>query len=113
VGENLSYPVADMVSTAKKIEQIAEEQWNQHVQLFLNASPALAPLTLAIARLIPDAGSRVSSLQDAAARRQQQFQACYDALQRLAHHLEQTANEMTATDQQSAAPGFQSSSEIQ
>jgi nitrate reductase assembly molybdenum cofactor insertion protein NarJ len=109
VDTQLTYPVQDMLATAKTIEQLADEQWTQHLDLFLHRSPAFATLTQGIARLLPNAGSQMSSLQEALAQRQQQYQACYAALQVLAHGLELAAATAQTTDQQSVAPGFQSS----
>lgn len=98
--ENVSYPFDDMATTSSSLTSFIEQQWQQHTALFLNRSDSHAALLQAIARVVPNAGGKVSDLSTALETYHKQYQAYYQALHDLATMIDEAAQSMGQGDGQ-------------
>nr|BBH92673.1 hypothetical protein KTA_08720 [Thermogemmatispora argillosa] len=96
--EKISYPVAEMLRTAREIRQVLDQQWDLHCQHFSGAPDSYLELTRSWSCLVPGGDSLVVKLQQW----HQQVRACYEALYALASLLEEGVSRMNSLDDELA-----------
>ncbi|HEY7414178.1 MAG TPA: hypothetical protein VH593_03230, partial [Ktedonobacteraceae bacterium] len=87
-------------STSKSLTSFIDDQWNQHIALFMNNHDSYVALLQAIAKVIPGAGGKAGDLSMALENYHKQYGQCYQALRDLATHIDAAAQAMGGGDQQ-------------
>jgi hypothetical protein len=98
--EKISYPTDDMSTTSNSLVSFLDDQWQQHTALFLNNHDSYVALLEAVAKLVPNAGSKANDLSTALQNYHQQYQQAYQTLRELATNIDTAAQSMSGQDQQ-------------